>query len=299
MTPRAGDAVRDRGKGGELRYRRGTAHLLPVMLFGLLLILFSGCAGFSPVGMPDLITPEPGFPGGLKWEEIEPGLDYAVLSPSIYTPRIHFVRIKQGSGEESDEGDRLIKPLPPFKNGAGPGEVFEETGAVVIINATPFRYTFGFPVPRREPVGVWIVDGLSYSPPHDDWGVLWCGKGGVYHITEGLPADAEPLWAAGGYLKIIEKGRNVGIHGDRHARTAVGLAEGGRKIYILVVEGEERNLPGLTSRELALFMEKLGVREALNLDGGDSSLLWIEGNSVYRGGRRQVACYLMIRFNEP
>jgi hypothetical protein len=201
----------------------------------------------------------------------------------------------------------MIKALVPFRMGAEPEQVFEDTGASVIFNATPFRYSFSLRGLRMQPVGTYLVDGVSYGLVRDEWGVLWYSPDTGYGITEGLPEAGQASlgfgWAVGGYKKILDKGKNVGIHGERHARTAVGLTGNSEEkdllMYLLVVEGEERARPGFTSREVALLMERLGVSEALNLDGGDSSLLWIRGNSVYRGGRRRIACYLTVYTDEP
>ena len=58
----------------------------------------------------------------------------------------------------------------------------------------------------------------------------------------------------------------------RHPRTAVGLANGGKRIIIAVVDGRQKPYSdGMTLRELARFFQSLGATDVINLDGGGSS----------------------------
>ena len=60
----------------------------------------------------------------------------------------------------------------------------------------------------------------------------------------------------------------------RHPRTAVGIARGGRRLLLVVVDGRRRGYSdGMTLRELADLMRGLGARDAINLDGGGSTTL--------------------------
>ena len=58
----------------------------------------------------------------------------------------------------------------------------------------------------------------------------------------------------------------------RHPRTAVGLADRATRLVLVVVDGRQKPYSdGMTLRELARLFQSLGVRDALNLDGGGSS----------------------------
>jgi exopolysaccharide biosynthesis protein len=62
----------------------------------------------------------------------------------------------------------------------------------------------------------------------------------------------------------------------RHPRTAAGLDATGTKLILLVVDGRKPGIAvGMSYEELAREMLKLGCRQALNLDGGGSSLMAI------------------------
>ena len=61
------------------------------------------------------------------------------------------------------------------------------------------------------------------------------------------------------------------------ARSAVGITQSGT--LLLVTCG------GATVRQLAGVMKALGARDAMNLDGGASSSLWVQGRYLVRPGR--------------
>lgn len=58
----------------------------------------------------------------------------------------------------------------------------------------------------------------------------------------------------------------------RHPRTAVGIAQRGRRLLLVTVDGRQPAYSaGMTLRELANLMHALGARDAINLDGGGST----------------------------
>ncbi len=62
----------------------------------------------------------------------------------------------------------------------------------------------------------------------------------------------------------------------KHSRTAVGFTEDGQ-VFFVVVDGHYTKLGGMTMDELAQYMYDLGCDNALNLDGGSSSVMVLEG----------------------
>ena len=65
----------------------------------------------------------------------------------------------------------------------------------------------------------------------------------------------------------------------KNPRTAVGFTEDGRFIMI-TVDGREEDSTGMTLYELAALMKELGCYNAMNLDGGGSSQMYINGKVV-------------------
>jgi hypothetical protein len=83
---------------------------------------------------------------------------------------------------------------------------------------------------------------------------------------------------------------------DRHPRTAIGWNRD--CFFIVEVDGRQEFLStGMTLNELANYMLRLGCTEAMNLDGGGSSTLWVDGqlvNSPSDEEEREVANAIVI-----
>lgn len=83
---------------------------------------------------------------------------------------------------------------------------------------------------------------------------------------------------------------------DRAPRTAVGITEDEHLIFIMV-DGRQPELSvGITLENLAQYLKKLGVKEAMNLDGGDSSQLVIRGYTFNNpSGYREIGTGFLIK----
>ncbi len=71
-------------------------------------------------------------------------------------------------------------------------------------------------------------------------------------------------------------------------RSSIGYYEPGHYCFVLV-DGRSTANRGMTLEQLSAFMKNLGCRTAYNLDGGQSAILWFNGeiiNKPYKGGRR-------------
>ena len=87
--------------------------------------------------------------------------------------------------------------------------------------------------------------------------------------------------------------------GERNPRTAMGYTRDGRLI-ILVVQGRTPGVAaGATLQQEAQLLLQLGCYEALNLDGGGSSCLLVNGKETIqpsdREGQRPVPAVFLIR----
>jgi hypothetical protein len=86
---------------------------------------------------------------------------------------------------------------------------------------------------------------------------------------------------------------------DKHPRTAVGYTAN-NELIMFVCEGRfPGRADGLTLPEMAKLMKQIGCVEALNLDGGGSSCLLINGKETIKPsdkeGQRPVPAVFMIR----
>lgn len=84
---------------------------------------------------------------------------------------------------------------------------------------------------------------------------------------------------------------------DRHPRTAIGYTND-NKIIILVAEGRSESASGLTLPQEAKILIDLGCKEALNLDGGGSSCMIVNGKQTNspsdKEGERPVPSVFLI-----
>ena len=172
----------------------------------------------------------------------------------------------------------------------------DEFGAQVAINGAffePFHSNHPldyYPEPGEvvDVLGRAVAEGELYSEDNQDWPTLCLSSNRVEIALGELPVGVRGA-VAGRHL-LVDQGEAVEAKGDAfnvelHPRTAVGVDERGRTLWLVVVDGRQKNYSeGATLKELAALMVHLGAWRALNLDGGGSSTLVIEGE----GGEAEV-----------
>lgn len=140
----------------------------------------------------------------------------------------------------------------------------------------------------------------------------WLFPGADLHLTATLDNLDEPVdMAVGGGPRLIADGRVVvdqqqirerfpdGFDTTRHPRSAVGITAD-NTLVLMVVDGRQPDRSrGVSLQELADLMLSAGCVDAMNLDGGGSSTIWIDGAMANfpsdRGGPRTVTNTLVIR----
>jgi len=109
--------------------------------------------------------------------------------------------------------------------------------------------------------------------------------------------------ALGGGRILVRDGQALDLeqYPLRHPRTALGWNRA--QLFLVVVDGRQEGLSmGMNYTELSTLMLRLGCTEAINLDGGGSSTLWLGGqvmNSPSDGYERSVANSLIVVSTEP
>lgn len=96
----------------------------------------------------------------------------------------------------------------------------------------------------------------------------------VNHIISGGPYLVKDSQV---YVDTAEQ--KLGAIGGRNPRTAVGYTADNHLI-IVTVDGREKSSVGMTLYELANFMKSIGCYNAMNLDGGGSTVLYVNGKVV-------------------
>ncbi|HEY3356353.1 MAG TPA: phosphodiester glycosidase family protein [Polyangia bacterium] len=84
----------------------------------------------------------------------------------------------------------------------------------------------------------------------------------------------------------------------RQPRTALGLSADRRTFWLIVVDGRSADSIGVTTAQLGQLLLDLGAWDALNLDGGGSTTMWLDGPGVLNvpsdGTERAVANHLGV-----
>jgi len=94
-------------------------------------------------------------------------------------------------------------------------------------------------------------------------------------------APAKPYNAVSGESMLVTGGQVIPDLDDvnLHPRSAIGFSRNGRYLYLVVVDGRQPLYSeGMTLSELARLMVSIGAQYAMNLDGGGSSTLVVEGS---------------------
>jgi hypothetical protein len=119
-----------------------------------------------------------------------------------------------------------------------------------------------------------------------------------------------PRLLIGGWPRILRDGDTVAGEAPvfegtisrnaemRHGRTAVGFSRDSTTLLLLTVDGRSDKSVGVTLVELANLMRRLGAWQAMNLDGGGSTTMVVDGAVVNvpsdATGEREVGNVLAV-----
>ena len=187
------------------------------------------------------------------------------------------------------------------------------TGKDSLLYYYPTRGAIGIDRQRRADVA-WIFTDPSKRKPYafEDMPVVAKGEEATPSIYD--MGDVEWKWwkmrtAVGGGPVLIYNGKIritnreeqlfPDAEGDHHPRTAMGYTRDGRLI-ILAIQGRTPGIAaGATLEEEARILLDLGCYEALNLDGGGSSCLLVNGKETIKPsdkeGERPLPAVFLIK----
>jgi len=233
-----------------------------------------------------------------QWKTVAPGVEYRHFVDSgrdIHVTRIDLLnqKLRVIASSEADRGLTVR-------------EFAKKRHAIVAINGDYFDKDM-------NPIGLAVGACGAWKGTRDTKreAVVAFGDGNRAHIDpEREVMDPPEPWieaAVSGWPSIVvdcdartssELPGSDGFTRTAHPRTAVGLTFDRRQLVFVVADGRRANVPGLTLAELARFMaDELSVCTALNLDGGGSTTMWVDGRIVNKpsdGFERPVADHLAI-----
>lgn len=159
----------------------------------------------------------------------------------------------------------------------------------------------GTPVP---PGGIVLseADSAAASP---------VARGDTVRILLGFtPAQGRVQTLVGGGPRIVLDGRNVAgteehregtapdFSSRRHPRSGIGFSADTTMLFFVTVDGRQDSSAGMSLQEFAELMVSFGIAQGMNLDGGGSTTMVVEGNVVNSpsdaAGERPVANCLVL-----
>ncbi|HEY6900085.1 MAG TPA: phosphodiester glycosidase family protein [Puia sp.] len=191
------------------------------------------------------------------------------------------------------------------------------SGADSLLFYYPTRSAIGIDRKRRADVA-WLFTDSSRRWPYafEDRPVVAKGTDSVPSIYS--LNDIEWKWwkmrtAVGGGPTLIHDGKvfitdrqeqlfpGDGVGGDHHPRTGMGYTRDG-KLIVLAIQGRTPGTAvGATLEEEAQIFRSLGCYEALNLDGGGSTCLLVNGKETVhpsdKTGQRPIPAVFLIKWN--
>ena len=150
-------------------------------------------------------------------------------------------------------------------------QIAVEKGKIISIG------TQSMPIPQNGYVIVGPDERLAkiYKAKHIDLDIKTIPNWeNVKHIISG-----GPYLVKNGEVFVDMTEQKLGAIGGKNPRTAIGYTQDDNFIMV-AVDGREGASVGLTLKELAWFMKSIGCTNAMNLDGGGSTVMYVNGRVV-------------------
>lgn len=126
------------------------------------------------------------------------------------------------------------------------------------------------------------------------WQTVQEGIGGNLRLLRNGEIEPELIRFSDSGGRSAHNHRNAARH---HPRSALGFNDD--KLFLIAVDGRQPGYSmGMTLYQMADFFQDLGIKHAINFDGGSSSTLWALGrvaNSPAHGYERRIFNVAMIR----
>ena len=238
----------------------------------------------------------------ISWTEIE-GCSFAqyfFYENKSYPVRYHCVKIDLSQDfsiitfpqSKTDFTHKNGEPTN-YYTGLTAKNFSKKYNSLITMNTAPFggkngRWdTFAKITSTRRICGIHVVNKTELSPPISKYSALCFKKDeqgfkGTIIKNQKDTDFTEYDFAFGGFFTILtDYQKETFSWRSNDSRTAAGLSEDGKTLYLLVVEGERWSKShGLTYPECADIMLSLGASDAMQMDGGGSSSLFINKKNM-------------------
>lgn len=220
-----------------------------------------------------------------EWKSVYPAAQYRLFHRRVKGKPCIFRVVKI----DMEVPGTSIVVSPPKLIGTKTSDFAEQMDVQVAVNGSFWKLV------THDPLGLVVSAGRRWPDSRDDdkYGYLAFSKDGEAWISppekKKHPSPEDGWMVIPGYPMIVRNGERDKTRGCGYIcmtgpRTAVGLDADASTLYLVVVDGRQTKSGGTDLTNLADFMIEQGVHDALNLDGGGSSTLYIQS----MGGRVNV-----------
>lgn len=276
--------------------------------FGLLCAALSACSHLKQAQSKETL---PGITV-LTETQTNPPLHLFIAEVDLTNPRVH-VRVAPGGPDPDGSGPWQTVLMPPTKIAARDNFALVVNGD--FFNVRRFKDAQGTkthpdPLLWGSAVGPAETDGKIWSSVDVARPCLVIHKDRTVTIEKLKHPAADDWQVVSGNVLLVTNGVMVNhTETNLHPRTCVGLNAQRTKLILLVADGRKPGVSmGMTYKQLAAKMLQLGCSDAMNLDGGGSTMMGIrdEATGAYRilntpsdGHERPVADVVGISLDPP
>ena len=152
-------------------------------------------------------------------------------------------------------------------------------------------YAYPAPSPNKSGVSPMQIPSVNYPEGASIWKAKNAIGGGPVLLKNGLYKNT---WEA----ELFDTASGIGPTSN-NPRSAIGIT-GDNRLIFFVCEGRNKtpNVPGFTLEEVAYILRDLGCLDAMNLDGGGSSCMLVNGQETIKpsdGTQRSVTTAIAIK----
>jgi len=249
------------------------------ILFATIIFISSSCTTLSPINSkkdnPSIFTTVQDIHP--QWQVFANGIDY--FHGKISSPMLEFHALKiDFSAQELDivvkggayiEDQTLSTKVSNF---------VRDNNLLAGINAAPFDIVSSKEGRPIQNVGIVVSNGKLIASANSSYDALVFYKNGkVAIVNQSAINSVENIAnAVGGFHQILTNGELAQRTHDkkaRHPRSAAGISQDGKFLYLVVIDGRRAGSVGATEEETALLLRSLGSWEGINFDGGGSTAL--------------------------
>jgi len=257
-------------------------------------------------------------------ETVAPGVraaGYRTMTPRMMECRLLRVDLKQKglSFVSTERSEKWGQVMPDFTNRTmiidtrrEPTAAFmmrkrqEGLNVVAAVNTAPWS-PFEKPWNHKFATlpNLTVANGQVLSQTRKPGPMLVIWKDNTAVITNDLAeADFQRVAIAHpGFCFVMRDGKTMNAGGGLHPRTAYGISADGRYLYVLVVDGRQKDWSlGAGLEDLAVLLKEAGASDAMNMDGGGSTTLvtlGADGKSLVHRNRHEpkYASYRSVSLN--